>query len=50
MENPVQVLAELLETEQMCDSMLKPPTLEQSDNDDEHHQAKRNYVEMQNKF
>ena len=27
-ENPDQVLAELLETKQMCDSMLKPPTLE----------------------
>ena len=50
-ENPDQVLAELLKTEQMCDSMLKLPTLEQSDgDDDELQQAKKNYEEMGNKF
>ena len=49
-ENPDQVLAELLETKQMCDSMLKPPTLEQSGDDDELQQAKENYEGMENKF
>ena len=48
-ENPDQVLAELLKTEQMCDSMLTPPALEQFD-DDELQQAKKNYEEMENKF
>ena len=53
MENPDQVLAELLKTEQMCESILKLPTLEQSDDDDdddELQQAKKNYEEMENKF
>ena len=34
-DNPDQVSGELLKTEQMCDSMLKLPTLEQSDDDDD---------------
>ena len=45
--NPDQVLAELSKTEQMCDSMLKLPTLEQSDDDhddDELQQAKRTMI------
>ena len=53
-ENFDQVLAELLETEQMCDSMLKLPTPKQSDDDDddddELQQTKRNCGEMENKF
>ena len=50
-ENPDHVLGELLKTEQTCDSMLKLPTLEQSDDDgDELQQAKKNYEEMENKF
>ena len=35
----------------MCDSMLKLPTLEQSDDDDDElQQVKKNYEEMENKF
>ena len=50
-DNPDQVSGELLKTEQMCDSMLKLPTLEQSDDDDDElQQAKKNYEEMENKF
>ena len=49
-ENLDQVLAKLLKTEQMCDSMLKPPPLVQPDDDDELQQAKKNYEEMENKF
>ena len=50
-EDPDHVLAKLLITEQMCDSTLKLPTLEQSDNDDDKlQQAKKNYEEMENKF
>ena len=51
MDNPDQVLGELLKTEQTCDSMLKLPTLEQSDDDDDElQQVKKNYEEMENKF
>ena len=51
MDNPDQVLGELLKTEQMCDSMLKLPTLELSDDDDDElQQAKKNYEEMETKF